>query len=81
MRQKEDEVFAQLLNRIRTCTYTQTDIDVLRSRQIPNDQAPMDVLYVYAPNKDVDSHNVQELRISEQNPVETIVAIDKKQKG
>ena len=54
---------------------------MLHSRQIPDDQAPKDVLYVYATNKDVDNHNVQELRkISEQHPVETMVAIDKKQK-
>ncbi|XP_053383841.1 uncharacterized protein LOC123535686 [Mercenaria mercenaria] len=56
--------------------------EISMTRDVPLDQAPKDVLYVYARNKDVDRHNEQELRkIGEHHPVETIVAVDKKPKS
>lgn len=61
MRQKEDQDFAQLLNRIRTASYTATDIATLqtRNKEFPGDKK--NILYVFARNEDVNNHNTKML--------------------
>ena len=59
MRQKDDLSFAELLCRLRTCTLTETDLQVLRSRMIkPHSQSyPKKAMHVCAKRKDVFEHN------------------------
>ena len=59
MRQKNDQAFIQLLNRIRTATHTDDDIKIIQSRSIsPSDpNYPSDALHIWAENNPVDNHN------------------------
>ncbi|KAI8500856.1 hypothetical protein Bbelb_216740 [Branchiostoma belcheri] len=59
MRQKDDQDFAQLLNRIRTGNVTKDDITVLDARVITKEDKcyPKDALHVFKTNKEVDEHN------------------------
>ena len=63
MRQKDDQTFAQMLNRIREAKTTAQDLAVLKSRELttaaPN--YPEDVLHVFAENKYVNEHNAKQL--------------------
>ena len=60
---KEDEVFAQLLMRIRTATCTQEDIALLQSRVVNKADAryPAYALHVFKTNKEVDTFNAEKL--------------------
>ena len=79
MRQKDDAVFAQLLNRVRTATCSKDDIALLKSREISPDMQnyPMDVLHVYSTHKLVDEHN-QKMLSKIHETVHTVKAIDSK---
>ena len=61
MRQKEDEVFAQLLNRIREGNQKQEDINLLRSRTVmatvPKYRELKHELHLFPCNAAVDCHN------------------------
>ena len=59
MRQKNDQAFIELLNRIRTATHTDDDIKIIQLRSIsPSDpNYPSDVLHIWAENNPVDNHN------------------------
>ena len=79
MRQKDDAVFAQLLNRVRTATCSKGDIALLKSREISPDMQnyPMDILHVYSTHKLVNEHNSKMLsKIHE--TIHTVKAIDSK---
>ena len=79
MRQKDDAVFAQLLNRVRTATCSKDDIALLRSREISPDMEnyPIDILHVYSTHKLVNEHNSKMLsKIHE--TIHTVKAIDSK---
>ncbi len=62
-RQKGDVVFAQLLNRVRTGTHTSADIELLKTRLLPNlgltvDSPELkDLPFLYATNQMVNQHN------------------------
>jgi len=59
MRQKDDQPFAELLNRFRTASQTEADIACIQSRSItPTDSNyPHDALHIWAENKPVDDFN------------------------
>ena len=59
MRQKNDQPFAQLLNRFRTASQTEEDMKCIHSRSTdPSDvNYPSDVLHIWAENYYVDQHN------------------------
>ena len=63
MRQKDDQPFVELLNRIRTATQTEDDIKIIQSRSIspcdPN--YPSDALHIWAENAPVHEHNKKKL--------------------
>ena len=59
MRQRDDQAFIELLNRVRTAKQTEDDIKVIQSRSIspddPNYQST--ALHIWAENWPVDDHN------------------------
>ena len=58
MRQKDDKVYAQLLNRLREAKHTSDDDDMLKSRLIDQaDKIPKDAICLFTTNKKVDDHN------------------------
>jgi len=59
IRQKDDQMFAQLLNRIHTGSQTTDDITLLQTRIINrSDQCyPSDILHVFTTNQLTDEHN------------------------
>ena len=63
MRQKNDNAFTELLNRVRTASHTKDDIKVIQSRSItPSDlNHPSDALHIWAENAPVDEHNQKKL--------------------
>ena len=66
MRSKDDQPFVEMLNRFRTATQTEEDINIINSRSIdlihPDDpQYPSDAIHIYAENKPVDEHNINKL--------------------
>ena len=62
MRQKNDRQFVETLNRVRTATYKETDIEILKSRQIDDkDDSLFDKLHVYPKSDDVTQHNSKKL--------------------
>ncbi|XP_044169485.1 uncharacterized protein LOC114973474 [Acropora millepora] len=63
MRQKDDKQFAELLNRIRTGTQTEADIQCIQSRSITHSASnyPHDALHIWAENKPVDEYNATRL--------------------
>ncbi|XP_068742581.1 uncharacterized protein [Montipora capricornis] len=58
MRQKDNQPFAELLNRFRTATQTEEDIKCIQSRSIdPSDvNYPSDALHIWAENNPVNRH-------------------------
>lgn len=77
MRQKDDKPFTELLNRIRSGTQTEADIQCIQSRSITHSDSnyPHDALHIWAENKPVDEYNAARLS---QIPAQqyTITAID-----
>ena len=64
MRQKDDQPFAELLNRFRTANQTEEDIKCIQSRAIadPSDNNyPSDALHIWAENNPVNQHNEMKL--------------------
>ena len=63
MRQKDDREFTELLNRFRTGSYTDEDINYINARLIsPSaDNYPLDALHIWAENDPVDEHNSKQL--------------------
>ena len=86
MRQRDDAVFAQMLNRLRVRTkdepLLEEDEQLLKSRIVDADTlpAPPDVLHLFYLNKDVDTHNDAKLQ-SLDTETHTIKAVDVDQKG
>ena len=79
MRQKEDQAFASLLNRVRKSEHTDEDVQVLQRRAIdPADVKYIsDSLHIFARNIDVDVHNHQMMH-SLKRPVISLVAKEKR---
>ena len=63
MRQKDDQAFTELLNRIRIAKQTEDDINVIQERSIaPIDPSyPTDALHIWAENAPVDDYNKKKL--------------------
>ncbi|XP_072047334.1 uncharacterized protein [Amphiura filiformis] len=86
MRQRDDAIFAQMLNRLRVRKQNEpleeADKELLRSRIVQEHirQAPSDALHLFYLNKDVDSHNETKLASLNTETV-TIKAEDVDQKG
>ena len=78
MRQKDDRCFAELLNRLRTGTFYDNDLEILKSRVITSDNPnyPWEALHVLAENSLVNDHNNMMLETLQTQPVK-LVAIDK----
>uniref|UniRef100_A0A669DR94 Uncharacterized protein n=1 Tax=Oreochromis niloticus TaxID=8128 RepID=A0A669DR94_ORENI len=66
MRQKDDVAFAEMLNRIRvkekTDVLSQCDRDLLSQPVTAPEECPIEVLHIYATNKNVESHNTDTLK-------------------
>ena len=66
MRQKDDQPFVQLLNRLRVAQHTEADIDTIQSRAVDvndkNNYYPLNELHVWAENKPVMDYNNQRLQ-------------------
>ena len=62
-RQKNDTLFAMLLNRVRDGTYTEEDTKILQGRVIHSSDRdyPVDATHISAYNKDVHEHNINRL--------------------
>ena len=79
MRQRGDQLFADILMRIRTGTHTPADLVILQSRVVSRSdpEYPADAMHVFRTNQQVDSHNKN--RLAQLNThVFKIKAIDKK---
>ncbi|XP_068724248.1 uncharacterized protein [Montipora capricornis] len=63
MRQKNDQPFAELLNRFRTASQTEEDIKCIQSRSIDLSDVnyPSDALHIWAENNPVNRHNEMKL--------------------
>lgn len=72
MRQREDRMFAEMLNRLRTATHTEEDICTLKSRIISplSEIYPHDALHIFATRNDVDHHNAQMLSKQTEEKIE-----------
>ena len=87
MRQRDDKMLAELLNRLRTRQKDQpllaSDESVLKSRVVGQDNelsAPSDALHIYARNTDVNRHNDDKLKALD-TETRIITAIDTIQDG
>ena len=78
MQQKDDCCFAELLNRLRTGTFCDNDLEILKSRVITSDNPnyPWEVQHIFAENSLVNDHNNMMLERLQTQPVKH-VAIDK----
>ena len=59
MRQKNDQAFIELLNRVRTATQTEDDMKIIQSPDDPS--YPSDALHIWAENAPVNEHNKNKL--------------------
>ncbi|KAJ8048374.1 ATP-dependent DNA helicase PIF1 [Holothuria leucospilota] len=59
MRQKDDQQFAQLLNRLREGKQTQEDLALLKTRQVPPESIPSHATHLFQTNAKVNAHNEQ----------------------
>lgn len=79
MRQKDDQCFAELLNRIRVGKHTKEDISTIQSRCIQdvndNNNRVLHQLYVWAENKPVMEYNNERLKEIDK-PLHILQAID-----
>ncbi|XP_071855380.1 uncharacterized protein [Apostichopus japonicus] len=57
MRQKEDQAFAQLLNRLREGNQTVDDLVVLESRKVPSHNVAKNATHLFQTNHQVNAHN------------------------
>ena len=67
MRQKNDKTFTELLNRVRTASHTENDIEVINSKCVTpsNPNYPSNALHIWAENTPVDEHNRRRLDLIE----------------
>ena len=67
MRQKNDKTFTELLNRVRTASHTENDIEVINSKCVTpsNPNYPSNALHIWAENTAVDEHNRRRLDLIE----------------
>ena len=77
MRQKEDKSFAETLNRLRTASHTDKDIDLLQSRLITRSQSLLmpDIPHFYTTNKNKDEYN-QTIMEQSDGKIDVLYAID-----
>ena len=79
MRQRDDAVFAALLNRLRVKerneSLTACDTEKLLGRLTSHENCPRDALFIYAKNKEVDHHN-EEMLLNKCRDISEIVAVD-----
>ena len=79
MRQRDDATFAELLNRLRVKskseTLTVSDTNTLLSRVTAPENCPQDALFIFAKNKEVDEHNDKMLQ-EKCTDISVIVAVD-----
>ena len=79
MRQRDDATFAELLNRLRVKskseTLTVSDTNTLLSRVTAPENCPQDALFIFATNKEVDQHNDKMLQ-EKCTDICEIVAVD-----
>ncbi|KAJ8048639.1 hypothetical protein HOLleu_01030 [Holothuria leucospilota] len=57
MRQKDDQAFAQLLNRLREGNQTADDLATLEARQFSSDNVPKEATHLFQTNDQVNAHN------------------------
>ena len=78
MRQNDDRCFAELLNRLKTGTFCDNDLEILKSRVITSDNPnySWEALHVFAENSLVNDHNNMMLERLQTQPIK-LVAIDK----
>ena len=74
MRQKDDRCFAVLLNRLRTGTFCDNDLEILKSRVTTsgNPNYPWEALHVFAQNSLVNDHNNMILERLQTQPVKLV---------
>ncbi|KAJ8030293.1 ATP-dependent DNA helicase PIF1 [Holothuria leucospilota] len=75
MRRKDDQAFAQLLNRLREGNQTSDDITVLKARQFSVDEVPKEATHLFQTNDQVNAHNDKMFHLLKTAKVE-IPAID-----
>ena len=78
MRQRDDQAFIQLLNRVRVAQHTEADIHTIQSRAVDvkdNNNYPLNELHVWAENQPVINYNSQRLR-EIQMPLHVLQAVD-----
>ena len=75
MRQNDDLSFAQLLNRVRTGSQTEEDIQILQQRDVSLYSNIDCHLHLFCANRDVDEHNLKMLN-QLPSPIKTLSAID-----
>ena len=77
MRQKDDQPFIELLNRLRTASQTDDDLQVIQSRVLTSNQTdyPTQALHIFAENAPVDQHNKMHLEQLNE-PLYRLIAID-----
>ena len=63
MRQNDDLSFAKMFERVRTGNWNDSDITILKSREVnvTDSSYPIDALHEFAFNKDVHEHNLKKL--------------------
>ena len=78
-RQKDDETFANLLNRVRIGQQTEDDVKLLKAREIckSSPEYPQNVTHIFAENKEVNKHNKKMLE-SLETQTYTFKAVDSK---
>ena len=78
IQQMDDRCFAELLNRLRTRTFSDNDLEILKSRVIISDNPnyPWEALHVFPQKSLVNDHNNMMLERLQTQPVK-LVAIDK----
>ncbi|KAJ8049090.1 ATP-dependent DNA helicase pfh1 [Holothuria leucospilota] len=59
MRQKDDQKFAELLNRLREGKQTQEDLALLKTREVPPESIPSYATHLFQTNAKVNAHNEQ----------------------
>lgn len=79
MRHKDDNEFANALNRIRSSKHADDDIQLIKTREtcVSSPTYPKQTLHIFAFNKDVVDHNNQMLE-SIESPVIKVPAIKSK---
>ena len=67
MRQKNDKTFTELLNRVRTASHTENDIELINSKCATpsNPNYSSNALHIWAENTPVDEHNRRRLDLIE----------------